>query len=273
MVAPQRCRQVVGLPILHTKLPEPLPEFSCFLKLPIELRLGIWNLAMLPRTVDIHIRPIGSLDTIEWELAELYSNTPVPVTLQACQESRIEGLRVYKLCFGTHMISAGPKEGTFSFARNPRTYFSYAMDTANFKYDGKLERKLPLVYMKAEDVLNIRHIRTDWCVGVSPRLIDQISCFDKLESLGLTWHWREMMSEGMYDGVSLPDVEVTEDNYQKLKRRPDITQFMTAFITARDVFAPGMKIPLLKVKSLSNDEFMNNLLQIFDMFLPQRASS
>lgn len=246
MRTPRLFDPFTGIPVARTRLPGSLEKFTCLSKLPMEVRLEIWNLTMLPRTVDIHIRQIGFLNTTCWPLAELYSPTPVPAALHVCRESRAEALHTYKLCFGTHMSSTDSKHGMFCFIRNPRTYFSYEMDVANFKCAGKLEGKLPLTYMMEEDMINIRHIRTDWCVAVNERLIRHISCFEKLETLSLTWHWREMMSEGTI-GIFWPDVEVTEGNYRLLQNRPDIAQFMDAFITARDVFEPGMRIPLLRI--------------------------
>jgi len=72
---------------------EPLPLLECFLKPPIELQLEIWNFPKLLGTLNVHILQIGVLKSTYCKLVELYSTTPVPVSLQACQESQREALR------------------------------------------------------------------------------------------------------------------------------------------------------------------------------------
>jgi hypothetical protein len=245
----------------ETELSEPLSEFSCFSKLPLELRLEIWNLGMLPRTVDVFLHRIGRANSIDWPLVELYSRNPVPVSLQVCQESRAEAKRTYKLCFGTHLVTVEEKCGMFGFIRNPRTYFSYKMDTAHFQYAGiHMEGTLPIKYMMYHDVRNIRHIRSDWCEHVSESFIRQLLEFESLESFALSWHGQVSLGRSKRNGRVLDVVEVTEDNWQSLEDRPDIHQFMDSLITARDVFAPGMKLPRLKVISLNRKEIMKNML-------------
>jgi hypothetical protein len=258
MATPELSAPLTEQPASGIEISKPLPQFGWFPKLPIELRLEIWNLTMLPRTVDIHIHQIGVLKSNDYQLAELYSKTPVPAALQVCRESRGEALQTYKLCFGTQMVAIEDKQGMFGFVRNARTYFSYKMDTVNFKYIGELARELPIAYMVEEDLENIRHIRADWCVHVNERLVKHIACFKKLESFNLSWFWQEKLSDGEYDNIALDEVEATEANYQLLHDRPDIHQFMDAFVTARDVFIPGYHIPVLRVRSMNNHQMMDN---------------
>ncbi len=247
-----------------TEMPKPLPEFICFLKLPIELRLEIWSLTMLPRIVDIYIQRIGCVDSIDWPIIELYSTAAVPALLHVCRESRTEAKRTYKLCFGTHLITAEEKHGMFSFVRSPRTYFSYEMDTAHFQYVGThLERRLPVAYMTEHDLRNVRHIRTDWCEHVSEGLLRQLRDFSSLESIALSWFWLARLDDSKHDEWLQDTVEVTEADWRSLSDRPDISQFMDSLVTARDVFAPGMKLPRLKVTSLNNRQMMDNMLSTF----------
>jgi hypothetical protein len=227
---------------------------------------------MLPRTVDVHINQIGVLKSTDCKLAELYSTTPVPVVLQVSQESRRKALRTYKLYFGTQMVAIAERQGMFGFVRNPRTYFSDRMDIANFKYKGTLVRGLPIAYMMEEDLQNIRHIRVDWCVHVNERLIKHMACFEKLESFTLSWFGRKKMRDGEYDNIVLDEVDVTEVNYQLLQDRPDTSQFIDAFITAQDVFAPGYQIPLLRVRSMNNHQIMDNRLSKFNCLRTNRST-
>jgi hypothetical protein len=247
----------------HTELSEPLPKFACFLKLPLELRLEIWNLTMLPRTVVIHIHEIALPKRQEKPLVELLSVTPTPIALRVCQESRSEALRTYKLCFGTKLLERREPGNVTAFLRCPQTYFSYEMDTVHFVHIGKaLSRELPVAYMKEEDLDNIRHIRTNWCDRVNKRLIENIIKFKKLETFALCWYWHEDVRDIGEEDPFQDEIDVTEATYQLLHDRPDIYQFMDAFIMARDVFAPGYKIPLLKITSMNNQQMCDHVFSL-----------
>lgn len=202
------------------EISEPLLEFARFLKPPIELRLEIWNLTMLPRTVVIHVHEFTLPDPDERPLVELLSVTPSPIALQVCQESRREAQRTYRLCFGTELFEKRELGNATGFFRAPRTYFSYEMDTAHFVSIGKqLRRELPVGFMSRKDLDNVRHIFQD-------------------------------------------EIDVTEATYRLLPDRLDIYQFMDAFITARDVFAPEYKIPLLKVTSMNNSQMCDHVYSL-----------
>lgn len=246
-----------------TDLSQPNLKFTRFSKLPTELRLKIWKFTMLPRTAVVRIHEIGRINLIDSPLVELHSCAPVPIALQICQESRLEALQTYQLCFGTEMIAQEEEDRHFTFILPPRTYFSYEMDTAHFDYIGKAERKIPTAYLTNKDLSNIRHIQWDWITGVNKNLIKQITSFKKLESLALSWHWKEGLDPSGAGPIH-EEIEVTEATYQSLQDRPDIYQFMDTFITARDIYAPEFKIPLMKVKSINNDQLCE---QIFAMAL------
>lgn len=71
-------------------------EFHFFPRLPFELRDRIWELAIEPRTVEICI--VKKYD--DWGApVKVISPTPVPAILQACRESRSQGLRHYHRAF------------------------------------------------------------------------------------------------------------------------------------------------------------------------------
>lgn len=99
-------------------------------------------------------------------------------------------------------------------------------------------------------------------MAVNERLIKHIAYFEELESFTLSWFGGRRMRDGEYGNTALDEVDVTEVNYQLLQDRPDVSQFMDAFITSRDVYAPGYQIPLLRVISMNNHQMMDNMLSI-----------
>lgn len=84
-----------------------------FRKLPAEIREMIWEFALLePRVVEIYRSPKMSPSI---NLSERFkSRTPLPVTLQVCQESRQQALKKYK---------------AFPLFFDLQAYFNPAMDT------------------------------------------------------------------------------------------------------------------------------------------------
>jgi hypothetical protein len=165
------------------------------------------------------------------------------------------------------------REEYFSFIRAPQTYFSYEMDTAHFEYIGKtIKRQLPIAYLAGEDIENIRHIRSDWVEGVNGRLIRHLALFKKLESFALCWYWKDGL-DPMEVGPVHDEVDVTEATYQSMQDRPDIFQFMDSFITARDIYAPDLKIPLLRIRSINNDELCEHILSMMCGHSSRRAAA
>lgn len=73
-----------------TQEPEPLPEFTPFLRLPLELRSMIWKFAIHPRVVKIELHMSGAANKIRRPkgLIRFVSKSP-PGLLMACMESRI----------------------------------------------------------------------------------------------------------------------------------------------------------------------------------------
>lgn len=101
----------------------------------------VWKLSTRPRFITIRIQEAAHLTVNDRLILEYSSTNPVPSTLQVCHESRAEALRIYKLCFGTeahhwddsemwqHVWDEGIK---YTFKSQPKIYFSYDLDTANF---------------------------------------------------------------------------------------------------------------------------------------------
>jgi hypothetical protein len=105
-----------------------LDTFTCFSELPSELRVKIWTFVCFqPRNVDIFTENLGqiraSVDT-EFETYRFYSHfCSHPSLLHACQEAREEGLKYYKLEYGTaHRFSF------VNVSTPPRIYVNFACD-------------------------------------------------------------------------------------------------------------------------------------------------
>jgi hypothetical protein len=93
-----------------------MENFTLFPNLAVELRLKIWRSTLPgPRNVGIKIR-IKDAGFGGWIARK---NTPTPVSLQVCHESREEALKYYILSFGTTVYP-------------PTVYFNYQIDTLCF---------------------------------------------------------------------------------------------------------------------------------------------
>ncbi|PMD23861.1 hypothetical protein NA56DRAFT_657100 [Hyaloscypha hepaticicola] len=105
-----------------------LDKFTLFSELPSELRIKIWTFVCFqPRNVDIFTENLGtirvSVDT-QFETYRFYSHfCSHPSLLHACQEAREEGLKYYKLEYGTsHHFSL------INISTPPRIYVNFACD-------------------------------------------------------------------------------------------------------------------------------------------------
>jgi hypothetical protein len=140
--------------------------FTCFSRLPLELRLAIWERTLRPRIVLIEKDPSRDKD------AEFKSPTRLPSALSACRESRNAMLPFYPLCFGSVWYP-------------PVIRFNLSLDTL-FITD---PLELPLLFgiMKVKELDSIRHIAmSSRQAGVvrSPRYIQGFQrAFKSLSSL------------------------------------------------------------------------------------------
>ncbi|KAE8447069.1 hypothetical protein EG329_011204 [Mollisiaceae sp. DMI_Dod_QoI] len=107
--------------------------FTCFPSLPSELRLKIWRLACFHgRNVDVWTYDIAFKfgdDGDERDHNYFTSSCPQPIVLQCCRESRIEGLKHFKLAFGVsckYKVRGRPKA---SFSCEPKIYINWFADT------------------------------------------------------------------------------------------------------------------------------------------------
>ncbi|KAE9375634.1 hypothetical protein N431DRAFT_437128 [Stipitochalara longipes BDJ] len=108
---------------------KPEPEtFTRFGELPSEIRLKIWRHACFqPRNVDIFTDNLGTIrvsDDTQFDTYKFYSHfCSHPGVLHVCREAREEGLKHYKLEFGTsHHFPI------INISTPPRTYVNFACD-------------------------------------------------------------------------------------------------------------------------------------------------
>lgn len=118
--------------------PKALVAFTCFKDLPSELRCKIWKMAaFVPRDVSVWSSNFGENIGIPLRAGEddethlmiwkLKSPTPPPPMLGATVESRTEGLRYYKLSFGTDHVFRD-----FAFSTRPSVYVNFDADRICF---------------------------------------------------------------------------------------------------------------------------------------------
>ncbi|CZR64804.1 uncharacterized protein PAC_14703 [Phialocephala subalpina] len=105
------------------------PSFTCFPKLPLELRLKIWkDISHTPRFVDIWASYHGVLMGLEEENEFVCTRhvtiCSVPPVLHPSQEARREAVKHYKLSFGiSHTLHHG-----IQFSAPPRIYVNLESD-------------------------------------------------------------------------------------------------------------------------------------------------
>lgn len=108
---------------------EPPAAFTCFSKLPPELRCKVWREASFQkRNICITIKKLGTWDEdlLEgvWACPFAYiSRSTHPAILHTSREARTEGLKYYTLDFGVSYVRP-----LFTFSSPPRTYINWKAD-------------------------------------------------------------------------------------------------------------------------------------------------
>ncbi|KAE8451587.1 hypothetical protein EG329_003660 [Mollisiaceae sp. DMI_Dod_QoI] len=93
------------------------PTFTCFVKLPLEIQIMIYNF-MMPGPRHVHMTFRRALPT------RLGSSTPIPALLHLNKNARYEAQKKYKLHFGSYLYE-------------PNVYFNPDIDTLYFGPDDK----------------------------------------------------------------------------------------------------------------------------------------
>lgn len=92
----------------------PQRTFTCFSRLPVELRGFIWEYSChVERNLDIWIAPFAISQSDKEEQPFKYiTTTPAPAILHICKESRAAGLKHYDLKFEMEFTSGGSTHWT-----------------------------------------------------------------------------------------------------------------------------------------------------------------
>lgn len=153
-----------------------LVEFIFFQKLPIELRLRVWNYA---RARNI----LAFLDKFNC----LRTRTPTPVTFRINQESRRETLRHYPRLFSLLDYTSTQSEQVPALHQH---FFDKNIDTIYFSSGQDLRR---LHQLGIEDFENYCDSWSDWSVPGSPETFDNIRYVEFRRR-----HWDECMDRAWH---------------------------------------------------------------------------
>ncbi|EPE33116.1 hypothetical protein GLAREA_06128 [Glarea lozoyensis ATCC 20868] len=113
----------------------PLTSFHLFEKLPLELRAMVWQMTLVPRTVEVNYVPVRGF----------YSRTITPIALRACPDSRSAVIYAYQMCFG-------------NFIHSPRTPFNFSIDTIYLDNNVENDVTLILTCLKPQEAARIQRI-------------------------------------------------------------------------------------------------------------------
>jgi hypothetical protein len=187
---------------------ELVESFTCFPKLPAEIRLKIWKAALPgPRVVRIQLKLGPRQPRIDGKkkkprMSRFVASCPPPIGLRVCRESRIEALKEYEIGFRTKTSPA-------------QTYVNYDLDTfvldtvgGYFPYTNRRywngakslpKRKRPVILHK--EFSKIRHLVIDerflWTVE---RLLthDSFPCLEMISIIVFDKSNSSLM-KGVYD--------------------------------------------------------------------------
>jgi hypothetical protein len=112
-----------------------LSSFHCFEKLPIELRVMIWKMTMVPRIVEVSFSPERGFHT----------RTITPIALRACPDSRSAALHAYQICFGNMLYP-------------PRILLNFSIDTIYLHTNMNSEVMLLFTGLQPHEANNLRRI-------------------------------------------------------------------------------------------------------------------
>jgi hypothetical protein len=150
--SPRKTKSAKGknkkIPLKKAARSQPLTSFHYFEKLPIELRVMIWNITVVPRVVEVTFSQDHGI----------YSRTITPIALRICPDSRSAVIHAYPTCFG-------------NFLYQPRTLFNFSLDTLYFHSNMYSEVMLLFSGLKPEEATRLERIaisetcNEDWYDG------------------------------------------------------------------------------------------------------------
>ncbi len=137
--------------------------FSCFGRLPPEIRLQIWECMIRPRIVIAACFNSHFHDQKRKQLAARAKKRPVPVLLHICQESRQVALKHYELAFAWRIPHRLASSESGPGQCDARLWFNFGMDALLLL--GELEPfdsygfNSPMVYfLRKEDTRRVKHV-------------------------------------------------------------------------------------------------------------------
>lgn len=128
---------------MSIQFPQYLEEFTCFQKLPVEIRNTVWKeVCFEPRVVDLWVSEMSenqkglntylreSLDGFEREVQFIFRTySQPPSILHVNQEARHEALKYYQLVFGTeYKVKLGRNMSDLQITTDPEIYFNWKCD-------------------------------------------------------------------------------------------------------------------------------------------------
>ena len=108
--------------------------FTCFSRLPFELRKSIWEYSCRhERNLDIWVTPLPPVFYVDEPQPFKYvTTTSPPVVLHTCHESRAAGLKHYDLSFGTTAYRVGAH--LWSVYKPEQLYVNFNTDWGSLRH-------------------------------------------------------------------------------------------------------------------------------------------
>ncbi|KAE8441024.1 hypothetical protein EG329_006088 [Mollisiaceae sp. DMI_Dod_QoI] len=206
--------------------PTTCPTFTCFPRLPIEIRTMIWKHTLEPRVVELKFE-YGETDIEDIQLSlytqkGFYTEVRTPAALEVNRDSRQAALPYYELCFGSWWYPA-------------RTRFNFKLDILYLDYD--ISRAFPLLFGSFTDseMAKLRYLAldtTEWCMvlydqpGFEQKFPRFIKALQGLEELLFSfkadyWFYDSEMWGGFWD-----ESKIKYDHIQLLESLPEVLSWI-----------------------------------------------
>jgi hypothetical protein len=231
----------------QNKAPAGSPTFTLFDRLPVEIRLQIWE-AALPGPRIIHLEKWQGLfdRSLTFSVLEISSNTKAPSMLLATRESRLVASQFY--------IPSFAFEGSTT-----KTYFNFHMDTLYFRLDtlDELHELDPAVkdvesVYDTEQIYRVRNL-TFFSQGPdhygATHCAQCLGCFTNIQKLTIVvGHFaRENDDKGDIMFIEPIDVFETFRNYENFALQPEKLH------KELEVFLPVILVSIAKLETSLDD--------------------
>ncbi|KAF7863988.1 hypothetical protein EAF04_006953 [Stromatinia cepivora] len=209
--------------------------FTCFGKLPTELRILIWGMACeQQRNISIELHPSYKPgDLPPYQRRDGYicaSNTPHPNVFYASKESRKEALKYYSLFFGEKLTN--PR---FSIGTQPRIWCNFKADTLclkSFSWNDRVYEdffmKIPAKDMMSSLAFNIQPLINCNSSRSVPEEVDWYNIFRIVDAYGVR-------------GLELREIILYYDVEEDSTHQPVVSEFVELDWNAMDSSSQKMK--------------------------------